>query len=123
MVHACRIGILRVDVNIDMDLSQYTNTTNRNSRYSAKRSIQAHNFSVAAPQAQAVSLVGDFNQWDPSVHPMTRKPDGFWTIQVPLHHGHHRYQFLVDGVPVLDPLAQGIVRNDKNERASLLAIS
>lgn len=123
MVRAFRIGILREDVNIDMDLSQYTNTTNRNSRYSAKRSIQAHNFSIAAPQAKVVTLVGDFNQWDPSVHPMTRKADGFWTIQVPLHHGHHRYQFLVDGVPTLDPLAQGIVRNDKNERASLLAIS
>ncbi len=54
---------------------------------------------------------------------MSRCPDGFWTIQVPLHHGHHRYQFLVDGVPTLDPRAQGIVRNDKNERASLVAIS
>ncbi|MGI6346159.1 MAG: isoamylase early set domain-containing protein [Limisphaerales bacterium] len=108
-------------MNIDMDLSQYK--VNRLDRYSAKRSIQAHNFSISAPDAKEVSLVGDFNQWNREVHPMSRCPDGFWTIQVPLHHGHHRYQFLVDGVPTLDPRAQGIVRNDKNERASLVAIS
>ncbi|HQC42447.1 MAG TPA: isoamylase early set domain-containing protein [Verrucomicrobiota bacterium] len=104
-----------------MDLSQYR--FDRNDRYSAKRSIQAHNFSVSAPQAKTVCLVGDFNQWNPSAHLMTRKPDGFWTIQIPLHHGHHRYQFLVDGIPTLDPLAQGIVRNEKNERVCLVAIS
>jgi len=34
---------------------------------------------------------------------MRRQPDGGWVLQVPLHHGHHLYQFLVDGTPVLDP--------------------
>ena len=105
----------------NMDLSQYR--FKREERYSAKRSIQAHNFSIKAPDAQSVSLIGDFNQWDPSVHPMKKQADGFWTIQIPMHHGHHRYQFLVDGVPTLDPMAQGIVRNEKNERVSLVAIS
>lgn len=104
-----------------MDLSQYSNRGL--GRYSAKRSIQAHNFSVCAPNAKRVCLVGDFNQWDPEANPMMKQADGYWTTQMQLHHGHHRYQFLVDGVPTLDPLAQGIVRNDKNERSSLLAIS
>lgn len=104
-----------------MDLSQYK--LNKTNKYSALRSVQAHNFSVQAPDAKEVRLVGDFNQWNSEAHPMSRQTDGFWTIQIPLHHGHHRYQFLVDGVPTLDPLAQGIVRNEKNERVSLLAIS
>jgi hypothetical protein len=42
---------------------------------------------------------------------------------IPVHHGHHRYVFLVDGKPMLDPRAQGIARNDQNERVSLIAVS
>jgi 1,4-alpha-glucan branching enzyme len=81
------------------------------------------NFFCFAPEAKRVSLVGDFNDWQPGVHPMTRQPDGSWTIQVPLHHGHHLYRFLVDGQPALDPRANGVGRDARNERASLLAVS
>jgi hypothetical protein len=31
--------------------------------------------------------------------------------------------FLIDGKPTLDPRAQGIARNERNEKVSLLAIS
>jgi len=52
-----------------------------------------------------VELVGDFNDWQPQ--PMTRSMDGWWIAQVELCHGHHQYQFLVDGQPMLDPTPQG----------------
>jgi hypothetical protein len=42
---------------------------------------------------------------------------------VHLHHGHHRYLFLVDDKPVLDPQATGIARDEFNEKVSLLAVS
>jgi hypothetical protein len=54
---------------------------------------------------------------------MIRQADGSWHIVVPLNHGHHHYQFLVDHHPTLDPRATGIARNEKNERVSLIAIS
>jgi len=54
---------------------------------------------------------------------MTRHPDGSWSVQVPLHHGHHLYRFLVDGQPTLDPRAQGVVRNARNERVSMIPVS
>ncbi len=92
-------------------------------RYSAKASTRLINFFFVAPQAKQVSLIGDFNNWEPNAHPMTRQPDGGWSARVPMHHGHHRYQFLVDGKAVLDPRAQGIARTDKNEKASLIAVS
>jgi hypothetical protein len=44
-------------------------------------------------------------------------------LTLELKHGHHRYAFLVDGVLTLDPLAQGITRNDKGERVSLIPVS
>ena len=81
------------------------------------------NFVCNAPQAGSVSLVGDFNQWSPSANPMKKAPDGAWAITVELHHGHHRFAFMVDGVLTLDPHAQGITRNDAGERVSLIPVS
>ncbi len=92
-------------------------------RYSAKASTRLINFLYSAPNATQVSVIGDFNNWDSEAHPMVRQPDGGWLARIPLHHGHHRYQFLVDGSPVLDPRAQGVSRNERNERVSLLAVS
>jgi 1,4-alpha-glucan branching enzyme len=92
-------------------------------RYSAKKMSKPVNFICVAPSANNVALVGDFNDWDPSAYPMKRQPDGNWLIQIALHHGHHHYQFMVDGKPTLDPKAQGIARNEKDEKVSLIAIS
>jgi 1,4-alpha-glucan branching enzyme len=98
-------------------------TNGADNRYSAKNISKPVNFFCIAPAAQNVSLIGDFNQWHPNATPMTRQADGSWQVQVPLHHGHHRYQFLVDGVPALDPRAQGVTRNDQNERVSMMSVS
>ncbi len=88
-----------------------------------KQTLRSMNFICNAPQAQAVSLVGDFNEWRPAAHPMKRMPDGAWFVNVDLKHGHHRYAFLVDGHLTLDPRAQGITRNDQGERVSLIPVS
>jgi 1,4-alpha-glucan branching enzyme len=51
-------------------------------------------FSVWAPSAQRVSVVGDFNTWDGRVHPMRKLvPSGIWEIFIPgVHEGAH-YKF------------------------------
>ena len=90
---------------------------------SARRTLHLVDFICRAPQAKSVSLVGDFNGWQPTAHPMTRMPDGGWVIRLELPHGHHQYVFLVDGVPTLDPNAMGKVRNERNDTVSLIAIS
>jgi len=92
-------------------------------RYSAKRMLKPVNFFFLAPQARTVALVGDFNDWNPEVQPMHRHPDGSWSTQVQLHHGHHLYRFVVDGEHVLDPRAHGVVRHDRNGRVSVVAVS
>ena len=88
-----------------------------------RRVLHLVDFIYLAPKAQTVALIGDFNKWDPKAHPMTRRPDGGWSIRMELPHGHHQYQFLVDGKPTLDPNAMGTVRNENNEAVSLIAIS
>jgi 1,4-alpha-glucan branching enzyme len=92
-------------------------------RYGAQQTLRAVNFICIAPQAQSVTLVGDFNQWNQMSHPLKQGPDRAWMITVELKHGHHRYAFLVDGQLTLDPRAQGITRNDQNERVSLVPVS
>ena len=93
------------------------------SYYGAAKTLRAINFICNAPEAKAVSLVGDFNGWNPMTNPMKQMPDKAWFLTLELKHGHHRYAFLVDGHLTLDPMAQGITRNDKGERVSLVPVS
>lgn len=91
--------------------------------YSAKSILKPVPFICLAPEAKEVFISGDFNDWDPSSHPLKRMPDGAWRGEVQLNHGHHHYLFFIDGQPVLDPRAQGAARNEKNEKVSLIAVS
>ncbi len=64
-------------------------------------------FVLVAPEAGRVSLVGDFNQWDPAATPLMRdEQKGTWTAFVPLRPGMHTYSFVLDGRHfVADPTA------------------
>jgi 1,4-alpha-glucan branching enzyme len=69
-------------------------------------------FSVWAPNAQAVSLIGDHNYWDKSAHPMVRHgASGIWEIFIPEIGAGTKYKFAVCGafgqwVDHADPLAR-----------------
>ena len=92
-------------------------------RYSAKRTRHRVQFFCDAPKAGSVRLVGDFNSWDLAATPMHRTNDGRWMATLEVPHGHHRYLFVVDGCPRLDPNAIGIARDDLDRPASLMAVS
>jgi len=92
-------------------------------RYSAKNNTKPINFVCLASHARHVSVIGDFNDWNPRAHPMKRQPDGAWIVQIPLNHGPNLYLFWIDGTPTLDPRARGTVRNERNEKVSLITIS
>ncbi len=59
-------------------------------------------FTLQAPGAKDVYLVGDFNQWNPTVEPMDRDGDRF-EIGLFLVAGNYRYKFVVDGETIADP--------------------
>ncbi len=51
-------------------------------------------FAVWAPNADRVSLVGDFNAWDGRVHPMRLlMPNGIWEIFIPELQDGEKYKF------------------------------
>ena len=53
---------------------------------------------VWAPSARAVSVVGDFNAWDPRRHPMrTMGASGVWELFLPGLGAGERYKFMIRG--------------------------
>lgn len=54
-------------------------------------------FTLLAPTARKLAIIGDFNDWDASRGVMQRlTPDGLWSVTLPLRVGRHEYQFVVD---------------------------
>jgi ATPases involved in chromosome partitioning len=60
-------------------------------------------FSVNAPQAKEIYVVGDFNHWKMNESSRLDKlEDGSWQKELTLTPGKYRYKFVVDGEWVLD---------------------
>jgi 1,4-alpha-glucan branching enzyme len=93
------------------------------SRLQPQKKLHPTNFICVAPQAATVTVVGDFNQWNPKTHPLKSQVDGSWSGTISLPHGHHRYAFLVDGALTLDPHGKGVSRDDQGNRVSLISVS
>jgi len=60
-------------------------------------------FLLDYPGAREVILMGDFNQWNPTVHPMKKDENGVWKKNTMLYPGRYEYRFLVDGQWENDP--------------------
>jgi 1,4-alpha-glucan branching enzyme len=68
-------------------------------------------FSLEAPQAESVSLAGDFNGWDVNALPMKKDSKGTWKAGVDLEPGRYQYRFCVDGCWQDDPNTSETVGN------------
>jgi hypothetical protein len=81
-------------------------------------------FSVDAPGARRVALVGDFDAWTPNGRPMRRSDDGHtWELSVALPPGRHAFAYLVDGVLRTDPTAARAVEDDFGVPSSVIVIA
>lgn len=72
----------------------------RNHNQSGKK---AQTFSITAPGAQCVQLVGDFTHWQEHPVNLSKLDAGVWRTTVVLEPGEHRYRFLIDGQWQDDP--------------------
>jgi hypothetical protein len=71
----------------------------------------------------AVTLVGDFNDWNPRATPLHPGSDGVWTVTVPLRPGRYRYTFIVDGSWRQDPAAPRALEDDFGTPTSVITIA
>ncbi len=53
-------------------------------------------FALAAPAAERVAVIGDFNDWNPDANPLA-KGTGQWSVTLKLKPGRYRYSFVVNG--------------------------
>ena len=80
-------------------------------------------FFLEAPQAAQVSLVGDFNNWDPAATPLARGAAGRWETIVPLTPGRYQFTFVVDGNRwVRDPALPQAVGDDYGQPTSVITV-
>ncbi len=85
----------------DYELYLYSEGTN----YESYRSLGAHltevegvqgvRFAVWAPNAEVVSVAGDFNQWDTRRNPMRLRSAGIWELFVPAMRAGDTYKFFI----------------------------
>ncbi|OGQ01209.1 MAG: hypothetical protein A2026_10165 [Deltaproteobacteria bacterium RBG_19FT_COMBO_46_12] len=76
-----------------------------------KEKAKKVNFSLLAPQAESVSIAGDFNDWNPTSHLMKRDKKGAWKASLNLAPGTYQYRFFVDGEWQSDPSCTDCVEN------------
>jgi hypothetical protein len=86
------------------------------------REGEPHLFRLRAPEAGAVSLVADFNGWDPGKNPLRSVGSGWWEARVPLPAGTFQYAFWVDGDLVTPPEAEVTVDDGFGGQNGLLRI-
>jgi 1,4-alpha-glucan branching enzyme len=81
-------------------------------------------FTLVAPGARSVALVGAFDGWTPQGRPMRRALDGrTWEIELPLPPGRHAFAFMVDGALRVDPAAARAVEDDFGVPTSVIVVA
>ncbi len=72
-------------------------------------------FRILAPQAQNVRLAGSDIPGNGQGAPLTKGENGVWEVTMgPIDPGAYRYNFNVDGVPVIDPRSSSISESNTN---------
>lgn len=79
-------------------------------------------FSFVAPDAKAVYVAGEFNNWTRDDSSLLENKQGVWMRQVGLRPGTYRYRFVVDDNWKEDPNNSKNIRNPFGELDSIIEI-
>ncbi len=79
-------------------------------------------FRVFKPRARIISLVGDFNSWNPENDMLEKGSDGVWRLKKRLYRGTYRYTFIIDGRWTADLYNEKSASDDNGKICSLLKI-
>ena len=91
----------------------------------AAPAAQPVRFALNAPASSRVTVVGDFNDWDPQASPMVPGGSpGTWSLRLALPPGRYRYSFLVDGTRWMpDPSEPPALGNDFDRPTSVITVT
>jgi hypothetical protein len=86
--------------------------------------LRSVEFVLRTAADSTVTLVGDFNDWDPRATPLRPAADSIWSVVVPLRPGRYRYTFVVDGTQWRrDPSAPRALEDDFGTPTSVITVA
>ena len=90
---------------------------------STKGKLPSVEFTIMAPEASEVYLVGDFNDWNADGSKMRKFKDGSCKKKVQLKPGRYEYRFIVDGDWLIDPANEQRCANPFGSENSVIQIT
>ena len=88
-------------------------SSERSVTYTMPRDFEGH---------EDVRIMGAFNGWSRTSHPLILQPNGTWAIDLVLGEGKHAYQLIVDGEEMPDPVNPDRVDNGFGGFNSLMTV-
>jgi len=80
-------------------------------------------FTYVYQTGRRVTLAGDFNAYDPFSLPLTEIRPGIYQIRIKLIPGSHYYYFIVDGIPLPDPVNPTLAETARGQRLSVVNVA
>lgn len=80
-------------------------------------------FRIYMPGARMISLVGDFNNWNPENDLLEKGNDGIWRLVKRITPGTYRYKYIVDGTWMPDTYNSSTASDDTGEICSLISVN
>ncbi len=77
-------------------------------------------FIYAGIPGERVSVIGDFNNWDPYLSELNETSPGIFEIKMFLAPGKHYYRFVVNGQEITDPANTKTARNGWGKDSSVI---
>lgn len=80
-------------------ISMTESYSSKNSRHLSYEFLnkQTVKFRIYNKSASLISIVGDFNNWNPEHDLLTKGKNNIWSITKKLQPGNYRYKFIIDG--------------------------
>jgi 1,4-alpha-glucan branching enzyme len=79
-------------------------------------------FRIFNPHARLITVVGDFNNWNPENNILARGEDGIWRTTMRLPSGTYRYRYIVDGRYSPDIYNRSSGSDDNGDLCSVLSV-
>ena len=79
-------------------------------------------FRLYRPEARMVTIVGDFNNWNPENDLLMKSSDGIWRLTKRIPAGRYRYQYIVDGKWEADLYNSDSASDDTGMLCSILTV-
>jgi hypothetical protein len=79
-------------------------------------------FSFNGPPGETVTVAGNFNGWDPFMYELKERPEGVYTINIPLPPGTYQYVFFHKGRRFVDPNNPNRIYARNGSAASVIEI-